>query len=303
LAAEANELSSSSNALLRCNLPLTLIGHPDLPVQYSSITAKPENGRSKIEKYAQATTIIAPGMRLLFSAPIFSAAEKTDNSFFTAFNQIQEVLASCNMQSSTIARTWLFMEDIIGDYELLNKARARFFQNRFSSPPYFYPASTGIQGHLASHKPLSIEFCAFSGERIEIKQQFSPLQNEATEYGKLFSRAVAVRFPRNTLIFISGTASIDKSGASLYPRDFISQMKFTMEIIFAILNQAKGNFSHVAQAIVYLKHSKDLSQCLRILDEMKFPVARALFQLGTSVCRDDLLFEMEITAIISSKPL
>jgi enamine deaminase RidA (YjgF/YER057c/UK114 family) len=115
----------------------------------------------------------------------------------------------------------------------------------------------------------------------------------------LFSRAVVVRFPKNTLLFISGTASINKTGESVYIGDFERQMAFILEVVSAILHQVNGNFSNVAQAIIYLKRSKDLVSCRRLLDAAGFPCAKTMFQLDTPVCRDDLLCEMEVTALFS----
>ena len=67
----------------------------------------------------------------------------------------------------------------------------------------------------------------------------APLQNEPTDYGKLFSRAVAVGFPQSKLLLISGTAAIDKAGSSVYIGNFKSQMAFTLEIVSAILSQGR----------------------------------------------------------------
>jgi enamine deaminase RidA (YjgF/YER057c/UK114 family) len=160
------------------------------------------------------------------------------------------------------------------------------------------PASTGIQGHMTGNEDLAVEFCAFSGNNITIKQIASPLQNEPTAYGKLFSRAVAVVFPNSKLLLISGTAAIDKTGSSVYIGNFESQMAFTLEIVSAIISQENGGFPNVAQAIVYLKRRKDMDSCLRILDQTGFPRDRAVFQLDVDVCRDNLLCEIEVTALI-----
>ena len=106
------------------------------------------------------------------------------------------------MQEAAIARTWHSMNDILKDYEKLNTAREQFFTKWYSAANHFIPASTGIQGHLIGNEPLAVEFCAFSGDNIRIKQISSPLQDEPTAYGKLFSRAVAVGFPHCKLLLI-----------------------------------------------------------------------------------------------------
>jgi enamine deaminase RidA (YjgF/YER057c/UK114 family) len=299
LAGQANNYSARTIAQLRCNQPLIFIGPPDLPVQYASIIVRPEKGKSRVEKSDAAIKVTAGGINLLYSAPIFSKQGKNGNSFIAAFNKISEVLQSFRMQESAIARTWLFMNNILENYEKLNTAREHFFAKWYSAANHFMPASTGIQGHMNGNEILAVEFCAFSGDNITIKQISSPLQNEPTSYGKLFSRAVAVQFPNCKLLLISGTAAIDKEGSSVYIENFESQMAFTLEIVSAILSQANGNFSNVAQAIVYLKRSEDMDSCLRILDQAGFPRTRALFQLDVDVCRDNLLCEIEVTAVIT----
>lgn len=295
---EAANFSARTFAPLRANAPLIFNGHPDLPVQYGLIIARANTEKALIEKGDSAIRIQAVGMNLLFSAPISENSEETTGGFSPVFNRIGELLADGHMQESAIARTWLFMEDILRDYEELNRAREEFFKRWLTSSHQFIPASTGIQGHMTAGRVLSVEFSAFSGERISIKQLPSPLQNEPTDYGKLFSRAVRVRLPKNDLIFISGTASIDKTGASIYPGDFNRQMAFTLEVLSTLLGEVGGDLSDVVQGMVYLKHGGDLDACLRLLDEAGFPRSRVLFQLDVDVCRDDLLCEIEATAVM-----
>jgi enamine deaminase RidA (YjgF/YER057c/UK114 family) len=299
LAGEAVRFSTRTIAPERCNAPLIFIGHPDLPVQYASIVAR-AGEKASIEKRDASIEISAEGMNLLFSAPILSRS-KSPHEFYSAFDGISKVISSSRMPESAIARTWLFMEDTLRDYELLNQARGLCFREWFSSADCIIPASTGVQGRLIGSPALAIEFCAFSGGRLSVRRLFSPLQNEPTAYGKLFSRGVAVRFPKNALLFISGTAPIDRTGASVHAGDFGRQMEFTLEALSAILRAAGGDFAGVIQAMVYLKRSADLDSCVRILDKAEFPRARALFQLDVDICRDDLLCEIEVTALISQR--
>jgi enamine deaminase RidA (YjgF/YER057c/UK114 family) len=284
----------------KANSPLIFTGHPDLPVQYSAVIALLKKSSAQIEKDNKAIKIAADGINLLYSAPIVCSSDKNSHSFFASFEEISEILRAHQMRESSIARTWLFLKNILQDYERLNVARERFFAKWYSSSTnHFIPASTGIQGHIMGNNILSMEFCAFSGRNISISQIFSPLQNEPTAYGKLFSRAVAVNFPKNKLVFISGTAAIDKTGTSVHIGNFESQMIFTLDVVKALLHEAGGTFPNMAQAIIYLKNSKDLSSCNRIIDEVGFPREAALFVLDVDVCRENLLFEIEVTAVIS----
>jgi len=78
-------------------------------------------------------------------------------------------------------------------------------------------------------------------------------------------------------------------------------MTFTIEALSAILRGAGGDFTSVVQAIIYLKRSRDMDSCIRILDEAEFPRARALFHMDVDICRDDLLCEIEVTAILRQR--
>ena len=285
----------------KCNSPLILIGHPDLPVQYSSLIARPKQGRSRAEKRDNAIKVTADEMNLLFSAPLFSGAEKTAGSFSSAFGKVSGVLRNCGMEEASIARTWLYLDDVLNDYHLLNEARESFFARWYSPGNHFIPASTGIEGHVAGLRPLTIQFGAFSGKRVSIRQQASPLQNEATRYGKLFSRCVVVELPRHQFVYVSGTASIDKAGISVYKDDFDKQLVFTLEVLSAILREVNGSFTNVVQASVFLKKHEDFDVCQRILSRAGFPRSQTLFHLNTPVCRDDLLCEIELTAVTKNR--
>ena len=296
-AVQASGYSAQSIDPSRGNAPLILIGHPRLPVQYTSMILRPKQGKARVEKHEKAIKVIADDMNLLFGAPIFSEAEKTVASFSSAFGSISDVLSDCGMKETAIARTWLFLDDILSDYDLLNQSRKTFFARWHSPNHHFIPASTGIEGHVPDSRPLAIQFCAFSGKRAAIRQQASPLQDEATRYGKLFSRCVVVELVRHQLVYISGTAAIDKTGNSVHPGNLEKQLTYTLEILLAILKAVHGNFSQVVQAVVYLKRQEDFDPCLQILADSGFPCERALFQLDTAVCRDELLCEIELTAV------
>lgn len=291
--------SAHNLAPLRCNRPLVFLGGSGLPVQYSSITARLETGNPVVEKNDNGIKINADQVTLLYGAPIFST--NTSHVFADGFAGIRNTLRSFRMKESTIARTWLFMKDILRDYDELNKAREDFFAEWRDSASFFPPASTGIQNRIIGGEMLAFAFCAFSGDHVKIRKISSPLQNEPATYGKLFSRAVVVEFSRSKLLLISGTASINKAGDSVYAEDFESQMEFTLEIISAILKQENCGFTDVVQAIVYLKRGEDMNACLRILDRTGFPKDKALFQVNVDVCRDDLLCEIEATAVMNKE--
>ncbi|KQC11136.1 MAG: hypothetical protein APR62_10520 [Smithella sp. SDB] len=296
---KADNFSAMSIAPQRCNKPLIFIGNDDFPVQNALVTAKIKEKKTIAAKRETGIKIATDNINILYSAPILGRQIKDNKSFIDAFFRISEILDSFQMMESAIARTWLFMKDILKDYEELNNAREKFFAKWHTATNHFLPASTGIQNRMAGNEILAFGLCAFSGNNVAIRQIPSPLQNEPTAYGKLFSRAVIVEFPQSKLLFISGTASIDQTGTSVYVENFKGQMEFTLEIILAILNQLQCDFTNIVQATIYLKRGKDMNQCLNIIDQAGFPRDRSLFQVGVDVCRNDLLCEVEATAVIT----
>lgn len=298
LARKASGFSLENVDPSRCNDPLILLGHPDLAVQHSAIIARPEEGKATIRKHSGAIKMTAPEMNLLFSAPICRTAGNTKDSYLSAFDRITEILTDNDMPGSSIARVWLFTKDILKDYDILNEAREQFFRKQEPALNRFFPASTATHGRIKDDEDLSAEFCAFSGERLSVVSQSSPLQNEAVLYGKLFTRAAVVRLPRNRLIFISGTASIDRNGASRHAGDFQGQLAFTLEVISKILHELSADFSNIVQAAIYIKRNSDMNSCVRILDEADFPSSRGLFLPDVDLCRHDLLCEIEATAVV-----
>ena len=63
-------------------------------------------------------------------------------------------------------------------------------------------------------------------------------QNEATEYGSAFARAMEVVIGDSRLVFVSGTASIDDHGATVHVGDFETQTRYTLEAVAALLDGA-----------------------------------------------------------------
>ncbi len=301
LAAEAQRFSVFDLEPEKCNAPLILLSDAGLPPQYSAFLVRPHDSRVKVNKRADSIKVESDGLNLFFSAPLSSREDRTTSSFTKAFDELSRALRGQAMIEANIARTWLYLDDILSDYGLLNEAREAFFAKWHHPEEHMIPASTGIEGHARAGEPLILQACAFFGERLSIRQQASPLQDEATRYGKLFSRCVVVELPRHRLVYISGTASIDRTGASVHQGDFDRQMVFTLDVLLAILRETGGDFSHVGQAAVYLKRGKDLEKSRKILNEAMFPTQRALFHLDTPVCRDDLLCEIELTAAIPNR--
>lgn len=127
--------------------------------------------------------------------------------------------------------------------------------------------------------------------------------NEATEYGKSFSRGMRVNLGNCDLVLISGTASIDDKGNTFALGDFTAQVKKTFENITALLESEKASWHDVVKTRCYLKDMKHYEEFNRIRswfyrEELKLKQFPASVSIQAVLCRPELLVEIEATAII-----
>ena len=280
----------------RYSKPLVLIGNECLPVQYSGIVARPMNRKAELKRIKRGFKLTADNVNLLFSDPIHGPDISSESAFYSNFTKVSEVLAAGNMHETDIVRTWFFMKDIYEDYNLLNKYRNKYYDLWQLTSSGILPASTGIEGSSFLNTRLITEFWAFSGSNKERLK--SPLQCEPVHYGVLFSRSLCITFPLNKLLFISGTASIDKEGRTVYLGDCPAQMEHILEVILALLHEHGGNYRNIVQSIIYIKKEDDRKRCLEVVKKADFPYHNSVVQIA-DMCRDDLLCEIEAHAIIS----
>jgi enamine deaminase RidA (YjgF/YER057c/UK114 family) len=105
--------------------------------------------------------------------------------------------------------------------------------------------------------------------------------------------------PGHRCIMVSGTASIEASGHTVHIEDIDAQIAFTMKVVEAILASRDMSFSDITRAIVYLKRAKDIAifnNYCRNHEKARFPV----IVICADMCRDNLLFEIEVDAVAKS---
>ena len=124
----------------------------------------------------------------------------------------------------------------------------------------------------------------------------SPLQCPALDYGSSFSRAVELNMSCHRRLFVSGTASIAPEGHTIHIGDVDAQIARTMEVVDAILCSREMDWKDVIRGIVYMRNSQDMkrySLYCRAHCLPQMPVVTS----NSTVCRDDLLFEIEVDAV------
>jgi enamine deaminase RidA (YjgF/YER057c/UK114 family) len=216
---------------------------------------------------------------------------------YSSFEQIEAALSKVGLDFSHVARTWLYLDKLLDWYDEFNVARTSFFQSR-GVFDRLTPASTGIGASNPAGAALTAGALAIrpKHDRVVIHEVPSPLQCPATEYRSSFSRAVEVVFPGRRYITISGTASIALGGATLYEGDVVKQIHMSLDVVEAILKSRGYEWADTVRAIGYFRDINDLSVFDAICKERgiaSLPLAPA----HTIVCRDDLLFEIELDAV------
>jgi enamine deaminase RidA (YjgF/YER057c/UK114 family) len=215
----------------------------------------------------------------------------------TIFQQMEAVLHSGGMAFSDVLRTWFYNDNILGWYRDFNVVRTKFFQEKkvFDG---LLPASTGVAGRNALGAALISGLIAVKSEDEGVRafEVASPLQNSATQYGSSFSRAVEVELPDIRRLYISGTASIDEQGKTIFIGDTAAQVRQTMEIVQAILQSREMDWGDVTRSLVYFKHGVDAPLFEKYRQENGVPAFPAI-TVENDICRDDLLFEIEVDAI------
>ena len=208
----------------------------------------------------------------------------------------ESVLKQLGAGFMNVPRTWMWLGDILSWYDGFNKVRNQFFAERGligTGSRQQMPASTGIGLGLAGEQcGMDLTAVLEEGQTIE----FLPVvgrQQCALDYGSAFSRASRAGSPAGKTVFVSGTASIDAKGATTHIGDTQGQINSTNDNVKAVLRDMSCDDGDVVAAIAYCK-SKDIEDVFEAFkSRLKWPWITAV----CDICRDDLLFEIEATAI------
>lgn len=210
----------------------------------------------------------------------------------------EDALKLYNSDLLSVARTWMWLGDILKWYDDFNHIRNKLFTKRGligAGSRQSMPASTGIglgpsNGSFCSMDLAAVLEPANSNEYIQVvgKQQC------ASEYGSAFSRAVKAITPAGETVFISGTASIDEMGATTNIDDAAAQVKTSIVNVQAVLRNLNCRDEDVVQVMAYCKTPEAQEVFSSFKDELLWPWV----VIVCDICRDDLLFEIEAVATV-----
>jgi enamine deaminase RidA (YjgF/YER057c/UK114 family) len=220
-----------------------------------------------------------------------------------AIDAAEQLLGREGFSFRDAARTWFFLRDILDWYGPFNAVRNAAYRRIGligSDGVRWVPASTGIAGRNARGGWCTLDLLALrshDGGRAEMRGLRSPRQSEATEYGSAFARAIELTLDDARCVFVSGTAAIDGNGATVHVGDFEAQTIYTLENVQALLEGVGAGLGDVRQASAFLKDPRDGRAFERIVARCGMD-AVPLVTTVADVCRPELLFEIDATAVV-----
>jgi enamine deaminase RidA (YjgF/YER057c/UK114 family) len=227
----------------------------------------------------------------------------------TMFRKAEAILKSAGASSRDVVRTWIYVENILDWYNEFNQARNTCYTDfgllhngdLKHAEEIYLPASTGIAGKNPESTSTIMDLLAIT-QRTKSEIKIYPLsgirQRSPYRYGSAFSRAMCVVEPERKWIFVSGTASINEKGESVYIGDFPSQVKHTVEVVNSLTHPEGAYFSELCEATVFLKRKSDFPLYQKTVEKLGLSNIPAVY-LVADVCRDELLFELDAVFVIN----
>jgi enamine deaminase RidA (YjgF/YER057c/UK114 family) len=197
-----------------------------------------------------------------------------------------------------VVRTWIYLKDIDSHYDDLNRTRRAFFSR---NGVRLAPASTGIKGVVQPEdRDCGLDLRAVSGDPdLEISSIHAPTLNEAPSYGSDFSRGLRVTMADRSILYISGTASIDLAGRIVAEGDIEGQVDRMLLNVEALLAGQGASAADLVSAVTYLKrpgHRDPLREACR---RRGFSESTPHTICVADICRPDWLCEMEAIAVLA----
>jgi enamine deaminase RidA (YjgF/YER057c/UK114 family) len=251
-----------------------------------------------------------PGCTILtlssISAPQFKQAglrqpQSSNEQARTMMERAESALKQYGADLFSVARTWMWLGDILSWYGDFNRVRNGFFTERGligMGCRQLMPASTGIGLYPADGGKCAMDLIAVLRPCDSI-QHLPALgrQQCALEYGSAFSRASRAITPAGEMVFVSGTASIDAGGNTANIGDPLGQINTSIENVRAVLKDMHVGDEDVVQVVAYCK----TTQVEEIFNDFKVALPWPWVTVICDICRAELLFEIEVTAMTPRK--
>ena len=216
----------------------------------------------------------------------------------SCFDKTKKILLKNDMNIKNLVRTWFYNNDILKWYKQFNNVRTKFYTGN-GIIGSIIPASTCIGGANPHNKALIMGLIALkplNPSLVQIKEVESPLQDTARTYGSMFSRAVEVSTSCFKKLYISGTAAINKDGSSIHTESIQDQIKYSFDVVKNILITNGMAFSDVTRAFAYFREKEHIKYFNEYMNSNGI-INSQVITTNNTICREDLLFEIELDAI------
>jgi enamine deaminase RidA (YjgF/YER057c/UK114 family) len=218
------------------------------------------------------------------------------NQAMAVLQTAKSILNDAGMDFGAVTRTWMWLKDILNWYNVFNQVRNSFFRECgiiAENGHRRMPASTGVGIHTGNGSVCTMELATVAGSQSFIEYLDSGgNQESAFNYGSAFSRGCKMRSPAGYIVYVSGTASIAADGRTLYPGDAQAQIEATVDNVRAVLEEYNHGDDDIVHAIAYCK----TPEVKQVFIDGRYCLGWPIIPVIADICRDDLLFEIEVTA-------
>jgi len=211
--------------------------------------------------------------------------------------KVEAALRQLGANFLSVPRTWMWLKDILDWYDDFNAVRTNFFVEwglLGAGTRQTMPASTGIGLGPADGGHCAMDLMAIL-EPTDCTQYLltTGKQHSAFDYGSAFSRAARSAMPAGDAVWVSGTASINADGATTHIDDGPGQIDATIEAVRAVLAEMDADEKDLVHVIAYCKTTEIEKDFEATREALNWPWITVI----CDVCRPDLLFEIEATAM------
>ena len=271
---------------------------PIAGVQVHAISTENKPDVVRLDQTACGRILHAPGCTLLTLSSISAPQSGNNTEQARIMMEMGEsVLKQFGGDFLSVPRTWMWLKDILSWYDEFNRVRNDFFTERGligAGTRQSMPASTGIGLGPDNGGHCAMDLIAIL-EPTDCTQylQVTGKQHCALEYGSAFSRASRSIMPAGQTVFVSGTASIDADGATTHIGDAAGQINATIENVRAVLTEMQSSEKDLVHVIAYCK----TTEVEQVFNSIKGNLDWPWITVICDICRPDLLFEIEATAM------
>jgi len=166
-----------------------------------------------------------------------------------------------------------------------------------------YQKGLVIVKHLAMKKYFYIFLLFISSAGFAQTSNVSFINPALVNTPKGYSQAVTVDMGKSTMLILSGQVALDKDGQLVGKGDVTAQVQQVFINIKNIVEAAGGSMNDVVKLNYYMTDVSQVQVLRNIRDKFvntSHPPASTLVQVN-KLFRDDILVEIEATAVIAKK--